>query len=199
MANINLLPVEYKEKEKFNLRRVLIILFVVFLAAGSVYLYFSLELQIDYKEQEIKTMKTELAAIDKVIKEVKNLEKDKKVIEGRIIVIQGLIDNQSHLSRILGEFSAAILDEVWIDNLSLSANQTFDFTANTLNNYLIAKYMVALKNDATFDNIELGYVRKSKIKEEDRDVEIVNFKLSGIFIPSAARKTRNNNKDNEGK
>jgi len=42
---------------------------------------------------------------------------------------------------------------------------------------------VALKNESTFDNIELGYVRKSKIKEEDTDIEIVNFKLSGIFIP----------------
>jgi len=183
MANINLLPVEYREKEKFNLRRVLIILFVVFLAAGSVYLYFYLEMQIDYKEQTLKIMKTELAAIDKVIQEVRNLERDKKMIEERIKVIQGLIDNQAHLSRILGEFSAAILDEVWIDNLSLSANQTFDFSANTFNNYLIAKYMVALKNDDTFDNINLGYVRKSKIKEEDIDVEIVSFKLSGIFIP----------------
>jgi len=183
MANINLLPVEYREKEKFSLRRVLIILFVVILAFGSVYLYFSLELQIDYKEQELKTMKTELSAIEKVIKEVKDLEKNKKIIEERIAVIQGLFDNQSHLSRILGEFSASILDDVWLDNLSLSANQTFDFTANTFNNYLIAKYMVTLKDDPTFDNIELGYVRKSKIKEEDRDVEIANFKLSGIFIP----------------
>jgi len=183
MANINLLPVEYREKEKFNLRRVLIILFIILLAFGSAYLYFSLEFQIDYKEQQLTTMKSELAAIEKTIKEVQNLEKDKKTIEERIVVIQGLFDNQSHLSRILGEFSASILDEVWVDNFNLSANQTFDFTANTSNNYLIAKYMVALKNEPTFDNIELGYVHKSKIKEEDTDVEIVNFKLSGIFIP----------------
>ena len=183
MANINLLPVEYREKEKFNLRRVLIILFIVLLAFGSAYLYFSLEFQIDYKEQELKNMKSELAAIEKIIKEVQNLEKDKKIIEDRIAVIQGLIDNQSRLSRILGEFSASILDEVWVDNFNLSANQTFDFTGNTFNNYLIAKYMVALMNDDTFENIDLGYVRKSKIIEEDRDVEIVNFKLSGIFIP----------------
>jgi Tfp pilus assembly protein PilN len=183
MANINLLPVEYREKEKFNLRRVLIILFVVMLAFGSAYLYFSLELQIDYKEQELKTLKSELTSIEKIIKEVQNLEKDKKMIEERIVVIQGLIDNQSHLSRILGEFSASILDEVWVDNFNLNANQTFDFTANTSNNYLIAKYMVALKNESTFDNIELGYVNKSKIKEEDIDIEIVNFSLSGIFIP----------------
>ncbi len=183
MANINLLPVEYREKEKFNLRRILIILFVVLLVFGTAYLYYYLELQIDYKEQQLKIMKTELAAIEKIIKELKDLEKDKKIIEDRIAVIQGLINNQSRLSRILGEFSATILDEVWIDNLNLSANQTFDFTANTFNNYLVAKYMVTLKNDPTFDNIELAYVRKSKIKEEDRDVEIVNFKLSGIFFP----------------
>ena len=183
MANINLLPIEYKEKEKFNIRRVLIILFVVLLAFGTAYLYYYLELQIDYKEQTLKMMKIELAFLEKIIKEVKDLEKDKKMVEERIEVIEGLINNQAHLSRILGEYSASLLDEVWIDSLSLSPNQTFDFTANTYNNYLIAKYMVTLKDDLTFDNIELGYVRKSKIKEEDTDVEIVNFRLSGLFIP----------------
>ena len=183
MANINLLPVEYREKAKFSIRRILIILFVIILIFGSAYFYFSLELQIDYKEQELKILKIELASIEKVIEEVKNLEKDKKIIEERINIIQRLIDNQSHLSRILGEYSASLLDEVWVDNISLSANQTFDFTANTFNNYLIAKYMVTLKDNPTFDNIELGYVRKNKVKEEEIEVEIVNFRLSGIFIP----------------
>jgi Tfp pilus assembly protein PilN len=183
MANINLLPIEYKEKEKFNIRRVLIILFVILLAFGSAYLYYYLELQIDYKEQQLKTMKTELAALEKVMKEVKDLEKDKKMVEERIQVIEGLINNQAHLSRILGEYSASLMNEVWIDNLSLSANQTFNFSAHTFNNYLIAKYMVTLMDDPTFDNIELGSIQKSKIKEEDRDIEIVNFRLSGLFIP----------------
>jgi len=183
MANINLLPVEYKEKEKFSIRRILIILFVLLLAFGTAYLYYYLELQIDYKEQQLRTMKTELASLEKIIKEVKDLEKDKKIVEDRIQVIEGLIKNQSHLSRILGEYSASLMDEVWIDNLSLSANQTFNFTANTFNNYLIAKYMVTLKDNPSFDNIELSSVTKSKIKEEDTDVEIVRFGLSGIFIP----------------
>jgi len=181
MANINLLPIEYKEKEKFNLRRVLIILFVVLLAFGTAYLYYYLELQIDYKERQLKIMKTELATIEKVIIEVSNLKKDKEIIEERVKVIEDLIANQFHLSRTLGEFSAVLLDEVWVDNLSLNANQTFDITANTLNNYLIAKCMVTLKNDPTFDNIELGYVRKSKIIEENRDIDIVNFKILGLF------------------
>ena len=68
MANINLLPIEYKEKEKFNIRRVLIVLFVVLLAFGTAYLYYYLELQIDYKEQQLKTMNTELTALEKIIK-----------------------------------------------------------------------------------------------------------------------------------
>jgi len=38
MVNINLLPVEYKEKQKFNLKRVLIILFIILLTFGTVYL-----------------------------------------------------------------------------------------------------------------------------------------------------------------
>jgi len=181
MANINLLPEEYREKPKYNLKRVLTILFVVLLAFGTTYLYYYLELQIDYKEQQLKIMKTELATIDKVIVEVSSLKKDKEIIEERVKVIEDLIANQFHLSRTLGEFSAALLDEVWVDNLSLNANQTFEVTGNTLNNYLIAKCMVALKNDPTFDNIELGYARKSKIIEEDKDTDIVNFKIFGSF------------------
>jgi len=186
MANINLLPIEYKEKEKFNIRRVLIILFVLLLALGTAYLYYYLELQIDYKDQQLKALKAELTALEDVIKEVKNLEKDKKMVEDRIQVIEGLIKNQSRLSRILGEYSASLMDEVWIDNLSLSANQTFNFAATTYNNYLIAKYMVTLMDDPTFDNIELSSITKSKIKEEDTDVEIVRFGLSGLFIPKRA-------------
>jgi cell division protein FtsB len=84
MANINLLPIEYKEKEKFNIRRVLIIVFIALLAFGTAYLYYFLELQIDYKEQTLKTMKAELVSIEKIIKEVKDLEKDKKIVEERI-------------------------------------------------------------------------------------------------------------------
>jgi len=78
MANINLLPIEYREKQKFSIRRILIILFFVLLVFGTAYVYYYSELQIDYKEQQLKTMKTELASLEKVIKEVKDLEKDKK-------------------------------------------------------------------------------------------------------------------------
>jgi len=182
MKNINLLPVEYREKEKFNIRRIITILFFVLLAFASAYLYYSLELEIEYKQDKLQTMKTELKALEKVIKEVKNLEKDKKIVEDRINIIEGLIANQSHLSRVLGDFSASILDEVWVDSISFNNNQTFNFTAHTFNNYLIAKYMVTLKDEPAFENIELASIQKSKIKEEDQDVEIVNFRLSGIFL-----------------
>ena len=188
MTNINLLPVEYREKEKYNLRRIFIITFFILLAFASVYLYFYLELEIDYKENQLKTMKNELALLEKIIKEVKDLEKAKKLVEDRIAVIEGLIANQSHFSRILGDFSASILDEVWVDNLTFNSNQTFNFSANTFNNYLIAKYMVTLKQEPSFDNIELGSIRKSVIREEDKDVEIVNFQLSGIFYKNIESK-----------
>ena len=181
MTNINLLPVEFREKEKYNLRRILILTFFILLAFSSIYLYYYLELEIEFREGQLESMKKELAALEKIIQEVKDLEKAKKLVEDRISVIEGLIANQSHFSRILGDFSASILDEVWIDNLTFNSNQTFNFSANTFNNYLIAKYMVTLKEELSFDNIELSSIRKSKIREEDKEVEIVNFQLSGVF------------------
>jgi hypothetical protein len=48
--------------------------------------------------------------------------------------------------------------------------------------------MVTLMDDPTFDNIELGSVRKSKSREGDTEVEIVSFGLSGLFIPKRLEK-----------
>jgi Tfp pilus assembly protein PilN len=185
IRNINLLPPEYREKEKFNLPRMLIIIFIILLFAASGYFYFQLENKIYTKENEVKNLETQLAAIEKVIQEVKNLEKDKTELAKRVEIIENLIKNQSRLTRVLGDFSGTILPEIWLNNLSINANQTFSFSANTFNNYLVAKYMNTLKDHERFDAIELQYIRKqsTRIPEQDRSIDTVNFQLSGVFIP----------------
>jgi len=120
-----------------------------------------------------------------VIQEVKNLERDKEELAKRVEIIENLIKNQSRLTRVLGDFSETTLTEVWLDNLSVNANQTFNFSANTFNNYLVARYMNTLKDHRGFDAIELQYIRKqsTRIPEQDRSIDTVNFQLSGFFIP----------------
>ena len=185
IRDINLLPEEYREKEKFNLLRTLFVVFIILLFAGSGYLYLTLENEIYTKENEVKNLEVQLAAIEKVIQEVRNLEKDKAELAERVEVIESLIKNQSRLTRVLGDFSETTLSEVWLNNLSINANQTFSFSANTFNNYLIAQYMNTLKDHERFDAIELQYIRKqnTRIAEYDRSVDTVNFQLSGVFIP----------------
>jgi Tfp pilus assembly protein PilN len=185
IRDINLLPGEYREKEKFNLGRVLLVLLILLLFAGSGYMYFSLENEIFTKDNKVKNLEVQLAAIEKVIQEVKNLEKDKAELAQRVEVIENLIRNQSRLTRVLGDFSETTLPEVWLSNLSINANQTFSFSANTFNNYLVAQYMNTLKDHERFDAIELQYIRKqnTKIPEYDQTVDTVNFQLSGVFTP----------------
>lgn len=185
IRDINLLPVEYQTKERFNLLKVLLIIFVLLLFAGSGYLYYTLENEIFTKENEVKNLQTQLTAIEKVIAEVRNLEKDKAVLAERVQVIENLITNQSRLTRVLGDFSEATLPEVWLNNLSINANHTFSFAANTFNNYLIAQYMNTLKDHERFDAIELQFIRKqtTRIPDQNKSIETVNFQLSGIFIP----------------
>jgi Tfp pilus assembly protein PilN len=185
IRDINLLPEEFKEKEKFNLGRVLLVVLILLLFAGSGYMYYSLENEIFTKENKVKNLEVQLAAIEKVIQEVKNLEKDKAELAQRVEVIENLIRNQSRLTRVLGDFSETTLPEVWLSNLSINANQTFSFSANTFNNYLVAQYMNTLKDHERFDAIELQYIRKqnTKIPEYDQTVDTVNFQLSGVFTP----------------
>lgn len=185
IRDINLLPEEYREKEKFNLIRVFLVVFILLLFAGSAYLYFTLENQIYTKENEIKNLEMQLASIEKVIQEVRNLERDKAELAERVEVIENLIKNQSRLTRVLGDFSETTLTEVWLNNLSINANQTFSFSGNTFNNYLIAEYMNTLKDHERFDAIELQYIRKqsTRIQEQDASIDTVNFQLSGVYIP----------------
>ena len=185
IRDINLLPLEYREKEKFNLFRVILVVFILLIFTGSGYLYFLLENEIFIKENEVKTLEIQLAAIERVIQEVRNLEKDRAELAERVQVIENLIKNQSRLTRVLGDFSETTLTEVWLNNLSINANQTFGFSGNTFNNYLIAQYMNTLKDHERFDAIELQYIRKqsTRIPEQDRSIDTVNFQLSGIFIP----------------
>jgi len=185
IRDINLLPEEYREKEKFNFLRVILIIFILLLFAGSGFMYLTLENEIYTKDIKVKNLQVQLAAIEKVIEEVRNLERDKAELAERVEVIESLIRNQSYLTRVLGDFSETALPEVWLANLSINANQTFNFSANTFNNYLIAQYMNTLKDHERFDAIELQYIRKqsTRIPEFDRSVDTVNFQLSGVFIP----------------
>ena len=185
IRDINLLPEEYREKEKFNFLRVLLIMFILLLFAGSGFMYLTLENEIYTKDIKVKNLQVQLASIEKVIEEVRNLERDKAELAERVEVIESLIRNQSYLTRVLGDFSETALPEVWLANLSINANQTFNFSANTFNNYLIAQYMNTLKDHERFDAIELQYIRKqsTRIPEFDRSVDTVNFQLSGVFIP----------------
>ena len=185
IRDINLLPEEYREKEKFNLLRVSLVIFIILLFAGSGYLYFTLENEIVTKENKVENLETQLAAIEKVIQEVRNLERDRAELAERVQVIENLIKNQSRLTRVLGDFSETTLSEVWLNNLSVNANQTFNFSGNTFNNYLVAEYMNTLKDHDRFDAIELQYIRKqsTRIPEQDTSIDTVNFQLSGIFIP----------------
>jgi len=148
-------------------------------------MYFSLENKIFTRENEVQNLEVQLAAIEKVIQEVRNLERDKAELAERVDVIENLIKNQSRLTRVLGDFSETALPEVWLANLSINANQTFSFSANTFNNYLVAQYMNTLKDHERLEAIELQYIRKqsTRIPESDRNVDTVNFQLSGVFIP----------------
>lgn len=183
--NINLLPEEYKEKEKYNLFRIFLVVFILLMFAGSGYLYYTLESSIFVKEVKVRNLETELQVIERVIQEVRNLERDKAELSSRVQVIENLIQNQSRFTRVLGDFSETTLNEVWLNNLTINANQTFSFSANTFNNYLVARYMNTLKDHPRLDAIELQFIRKqtTRIPEQNRSTDTVNFQLSGVYIP----------------
>lgn len=123
ISDINLLPLEYREKEKFSVPRMFVTVLIILLFTASAYLYFYLQNEIQIKENEVKNLETQLKAIEKVIQEVKDLEKDREELSQRVDIIESLITKQARLTRVLGDFSETALPEVWLNNLNISADR----------------------------------------------------------------------------
>jgi len=175
MIKINLLPTKRKPPRKVTELQKQIIVAVVVLSgviAGMLFYYFSLESKIDAKTKEKAAALAEVARQDAMLKEVKNVEEERKKVTDKIGVIEQLKKNQQGPVRLLDELSRAI--PVTVDLLTMAeAGGNINITGEAFTNEDVVKFVDNLKASAFFADV---YLLETSQKNKE-GYEIYDYKL----------------------
>jgi type IV pilus assembly protein PilN len=176
MIKINLLPTKRKPPKKVTeLQKQIIIAAVVLAGAGGGmgFYYLTLNAQISSKQQEKTAMLAKIAEQDGKLKDVKNVEEERRKVTEKIGVIEQLKKNQQGPVRLLDEISKAIPVSVDLTSLSESGG-TINLAGEAFSNDDIVKFVENLKASPFLANVFLQETSQATAE----GYEIYKYKLS---------------------
>ncbi len=123
-------------------------------------------------EEETAALNTELLALKKSTKEVRDLESKRKELRGKLEVIARLKLTKIGPVRIMDDLNRAVPDRVWLTEIA-ETSSVLRLSGYALDNQTIAAFMKELDRSDFFDSVELV-----ETKQMERDgVKIKLFTL----------------------
>ena len=175
MIKINLLPTKRKPPRKVTeLQKQLIIAVVVLggVTTAMVLYYFSLNSKIAARTKEKAAALAEVARQDSMLREVKNVEEERKKVTDKIGIIEQLKKNQQGPVRLLDELSRAI--PVSVDLLTMTEiGGNINITGEAFTNEDVVKFVENLKASKFFKDIYL----LETVQKHKEGYEIYDYKL----------------------
>lgn len=182
MIKINLLPTKRKPPRKVTeLQKQFIIAVVVFggVFTGMAFYYISLNATITSREKERAAAMAEIARQDNMLREVKNVEDERKKVTDKIGIIEQLKKNQQGPVRLLDEISRAIPATADITSLT-EASGNISLGGEAFSNEDVVKFVDNLKASAFFADVYLSETSQ-KAKEGYEMYEYkLQFKYKGL-------------------
>ena len=175
MIKINLLPTKRKPPRKVTeLQKQLIIAVVVIggVFTAMAFYYISLNAKISAREKELAAAKAEVARQDNMLREVKNVEDERKKVTDKIGIIEQLKKNQQGPVRLLDEISRAIPATADITSMT-EVSGNINLGGEAFSNEDVVKFVDNLKASAFFTDVYLSETSQ-KAKE---GYEIYEYKL----------------------
>lgn len=178
MIKINLLLTKKSKGSVVNLKFglpssalfVIISVIVVILLEG--YTWYWLSSTKSYLTAEKQTLEVRLADLREKVKEVESYEKDKKLFEQKISIIQNLKKSQKGPVRVLDEVSRMLPERVWLISIR-EKDGSIIVTGAGMTNDDIVKYVNNLKSSKVFQNVQLTESRQVV----DTGIPVYNFNL----------------------
>lgn len=181
MIKINLLSSQKSKKtrKKIEIQSQLILasvaLSVVFLIWG--YVWILLNEKVDHLQSDKAKLNAELSVLKVKVKEVENYERDKKVVEEKIKIIEQLRKNQSVPVLLLDEVSRSLPERVWLVGLTEQSG-TVDLDGKATTNSEIVDFINNLKKSSLFKNIQILESRQSA----EGSISVYSFKLKWSIV-----------------
>ncbi|MBW1911634.1 MAG: PilN domain-containing protein [Deltaproteobacteria bacterium] len=160
MIRINLLPFRAARKKENIKRQITIYGLTVLLILTAVgYMFLQLSSTLSNLKTEERKLKTELAAYQKTIQKINQLEKKIKEIKAKLGVIKTLESNKAGPVHLLDEITIAIpKDKLWLSSFKESKG-SLTLTGTAMDNETVALFMVNLKKSEYISTVNLESTR----------------------------------------
>jgi type IV pilus assembly protein PilN len=177
MIRINLLPVRVSKKKTLGKQQ--LVLFALVIVAGFVgnFLWASSRAgELSTREAKVKSLKDEIAQLDRIIGEVKNIKDQQAALREKLDILQTLKANRSGPVRVLDALASLTPKRLWLTRMEEKGGIiSYAGSASTLDD--VSEFMTALKQDPHFGNVELGKTTAMAGK----GLELVDFTLTATL------------------
>jgi len=127
-------------------------------------------------KSETSVLSAELVQLKTKVKEVQGFERNKKVVQEKIEVIDQLRKNQSVPVHLLDEISKSLPERAWITSLTENLGN-IDLDGRAVTNNDIVEFIDNLKASPFFGDVQILESRKSA----EGNVPVYLFRLKGVI------------------
>jgi type IV pilus assembly protein PilN len=182
MIKINLLPTKKKPPKKvidLQQQLLLALLVITFMVIVMVYFWKKQQNTIARLEHEKSTAEALIQQQDNMLKEVKNVEEERKKVSGKIEIIEKLKKNQAGPVRLLDEISKALPLGVNLASLSES-NNSISIDGMAFTNDDVVRFVDNLKASPLLSDVALLETSQAKLEGVDTYRYRLQFVYKGL-------------------
>lgn len=147
MIRINLLPTRAVRKQEAGRNQLILFVLVVLSAVGGNYAWYR---DRDKANEDIKgrvkVAQDEIATLDRIIGEVKNITIEKQALEDKLKVLEALKKGRTGPVKMLDAMASAIPKNVWLRNMQEAQSTGMVLDGTALSNDDLAEFMKAIGN-----------------------------------------------------
>lgn len=177
MIKINLLPRKVqREIATYDLLLLCVMLVITLLISGGIYAKTIYD--VSSMKREIQNRRQEIASLQPIFQEYLSIEKDKKEINRRIGIIDGIKQGRALPARIMYDLPGLLKDSVWLKRFKKDDSR-FDLEGRSLESESISDFVERLAKVPYLKNVELRSVEDST---ED-GMTVKKFTLNGEIAP----------------
>lgn len=183
MIRINLLPVRVSKKKVAGRQQLYLLALAVVLVVAGNYVWSSSRADaLGSREQKLRRTRDEIAQLELIIGEVKDIKAQQKELKDKLAVLDKLRAGRQGPVKMLDDLATIIPKRLWLKKMEEKGGAvTFEGTASTIDD--VSAFMTALRRSAYFRDVEL---RKTTGKDERR-FKVVDFVVTATadYTPAA--------------
>ncbi len=185
MIKINLLPVR-EERRRMGARQeqMFFVLILILVFIGVFYWNSSTNKKIKSLKTQITQVENDINRLNKIVKEVEQFKKDKKILEGKIEVIDKLKQGRRVQVHYMDELNKALPNQTWIEFYQQNGENLI-LRGKSLSTDDIAGFMRNLEASIYFSDIRLDQTNQKELSFSGRKVRVNDFSIRLVVVPGA--------------